>query len=1433
MKYFLIERFYRSVRVVLLTALIFVGIYTGEVSGEFYQFDRLWPLLPQPWYFHYPAGIAVDGAGNVYVADSGNNRIQKFDSSGTYLTQWGTSGTGNGQFNSPFGVAVDTQGNVYVVDTGNYRIQKFNSSGGYLTQWGSLGTGNGQFNSPAKVAADSSGNIYVADSGNNRIQKFDSSGTYLAQWGSLGNGNGQFASPSGVAVDASDNVFVTDINNHRIQKFNSSGVYLTQWGTSGNGNGQFDGPFGVAVDTPGNIYVADSGNNRIQKFDSGGTYLTQWVSLGTGNGEFDHPAEVAVDTSGNVYVADSGNNRIQKFDSGGTYLAQWGSLGTGNGEFDNPYGVAVDTSGNVYVADTYNHRIQKFDSSGVYLTQWGTYGSGNGQFIYPPGVAVDTSGNIYVADVNNNRIQKFDSNGTYLTQWGTFGFGSGQFYDPFGVAVDASGSVYVADSDNRRIQKFDSSGTYLTQWGLLGTGNGQFNYPTRVAVDTSGNVYVADTYNNRIQKFNSSAAYLTQWGTSGAGEGQFYVPYGVAADASGNVYVADTYNNRIQKFLLKFTITVNSSGDGFGSVTSNVGGISYTYPATNTGTSTPLDPGQSVTITASADAGSYATWDDCVGGIVSGNGTSTAICTYSSLGSDKTPAVTFTIATVPGAPTNVLATPGDTQAFVSFSQPASDGGSQITGYTVTSNPPGGVDSNAGSTLTTHIVTGLTNGTAYTFTVTATNAVGTGPPSSPSNSVTPAKVPGAPTGVAATTGNAQATIIFAPPASDGGSPITGYTVTSNPPGGVDGNAGSTLTTHIVTGLTNGAAYTFTVTATNAVGTGAVSNPSNSVTPTAALVKTFDSSDSIVVGTYSTIQSAFDDPSISSGDIIKVQVATFYESLNFHNSGVLGAVSLKGGYTPEFTSQNGSTAIIGSLTITGGTLTVDRIVIATTGVHEITPPTGSIQINGGAAVTKSATVTLTLTASDDSPPIQMCISNTTSCTSWAALAPTKSWTLTTGNGMKIVYVRFRDTWGNTTPTPYSASILLDTTAPTNGAVTATAGAGKITLNWNGFSDAGSGIGGYNVVFATGSAPTTCSIGTVVPGYDGTSTTYIHTGLTYGTTYGYRVYAIDKAGNSSTGAIASAKAVPEITPPKGSIQINGGATVTKSATVTLTLTASDSSPPIQMCISNTTSCTSWATFAPTKSWTLTTGNGTKTVFVWFRDTWGNTTPAPYSASILLDTTHPVAGIWVGRFTSNVVQSTYDIIGVIAESDAARFFNTSWGAQYSGVVTANGNTFSSAATAYAPFGYVFPDGSHVGPVSISGTFTPQGFMSGTYSGVGDLGTFSLNYSALYERPSSLAAVAGQWRGTVLGYINTVTVDSSGTVTGSSTAGCAYSGHISIINSLYNAYGVNLNITNCGVQNGSYSGLAVLADTYTASDTILVSVSTSSYSFVASLARQ
>jgi streptogramin lyase len=254
----------------------------------------------------------VDQSGNVFVADTGNHRIEKFTSTGTFLLQWGSMGSANGQFHSPEGVAVDGAGNVFVTDLNNNRIDKFDNDGTFLTSWGDAGNGDGQFSGPVGVAVDATGNVFVADRFNNRIQKFTNTGTFLTKWGTVGDGDGQFANPVGVAVDRNLNVFVADFFNDRIQKFTDTGTFLTKWGSTGSGKAQFIGARAVAVDGSANVFAVDGGNERIEVFTDTGTFLTTWGSPGTHDGQFNSATAVAVDANAEVLILDE-SNRVQRF----------------------------------------------------------------------------------------------------------------------------------------------------------------------------------------------------------------------------------------------------------------------------------------------------------------------------------------------------------------------------------------------------------------------------------------------------------------------------------------------------------------------------------------------------------------------------------------------------------------------------------------------------------------------------------------------------------------------------------------------------------------------------------------------------------------------------------------------------------------------------------------------------------------------------------------------------------------------------------------------------------------------------------------------------------------------------------------------------------------------------------------------------------------
>ncbi|WP_088830362.1 fibronectin type III domain-containing protein [Paenibacillus tyrfis] len=824
--------------------------------------------------FANPTSVALDRSGNVYVADTGNDRVQKLTAATGVWSEWkrsdGRSGSGLGEFKNPSGVAVDSSGNVYVADTGNHRIQKLTAATGVWSEWkkngGGSGTGLGEFNGPARVSVDGGDNIYVADTGNHRIQKLTAAtGVWSECGGGAGTGPGQFSSPSEVAIDHSGNIYVADAGNHRIQKLTIATGVWSEWkrsaGGAGSALGEFNNPKGVAVDGSGNVYVADSNNERVQKLDILSNSWSEWVYsggvIGKGLGEFKYPNGVAADSKGNAYVADFGNHRIQKLDVSTGVWSEWkkssGGEGSALGEFDGPTDVAVDSSGNVYVSDFYNHRVQKLTVATGVWSEWkksgGGAGSGPGEFNYPSGVTVDGDGNVYVADSDNNRIQKLTAATGKWSEWkksdGKPGSSLGEFNYPTGVAVDRNGNVYVADMKNHRIQKLTVATGVWSEWkksGGEGNGLGEFAEPYHLAVNGDGNVYVADSNNDRIQKLTAATGKWSEWkrrgGGAGGGLGEFYSPLGVAVDSSGNVYVADSSNHRVQKLEGENTppgVPTNVTAEVANGETQAT--IKFTAPVS--------DGGSTITgyIVTSSPGGLTASGTDSpitVTGLTYGTAYTFTVVATNDLGNSTASlpsnSVTPTASTAPGAPTHVTAevANGESQATIKFTAPVSNGGSPITGYTVTSSPGGLTASGTGSPIT---VTGLTYGTAYTFTVVATNGVGNSTASLPSNSVTPtastapAAVPGAPTAVTAVVerGQSQATVTFTPPASNGGSVITGYTVTSSPGGLTASGTGSPIT---VTGLTYGTAYTFTVVAINGVGSSVPSVPSNGVTPTAS-------------------------------------------------------------------------------------------------------------------------------------------------------------------------------------------------------------------------------------------------------------------------------------------------------------------------------------------------------------------------------------------------------------------------------------------------------------------------------------------------------------------------------------------------------------------------------------------------------------------------
>jgi sugar lactone lactonase YvrE len=358
-------------------------------------------------------GIAVDSAGNVWIAEGQNNRMQVFTETGAYLATFGSEGSGPQQMAGTYDVALDPRGNAWVADSFNSRVDKWRIPSPwpptYSSSFGSEGAGDGQFKHPGDVAVDPKGNLWVVDENNNRVEEFNAGGEYMAKFGSSGTGNGQFSRPTSIALDAKGNIWVTDANNNRVEEFNEKGEYVTKFGFFGTGNGQFSGPEGIAIDAKGNIWVSDTYHGRVQKFNEKGEFIKVVSSYGSGTGQLGEPTGIDIGLNGNVWIADWQNNRLSEFNENGEFLRQVGSSGTGNGQLAHPDAIDADGKGNVWVGDQNNSRIEVFSETGEYITQFGSNGSGAGQFkfSYPIGIATDDRGNTWITDTNNNRVQKW------------------------------------------------------------------------------------------------------------------------------------------------------------------------------------------------------------------------------------------------------------------------------------------------------------------------------------------------------------------------------------------------------------------------------------------------------------------------------------------------------------------------------------------------------------------------------------------------------------------------------------------------------------------------------------------------------------------------------------------------------------------------------------------------------------------------------------------------------------------------------------------------------------------------------------------------------------------------------------------------------------------------------------------------------------------
>lgn len=273
----------------------------------------------------------------------------------------------------------------------------------FVLEFGSYGSGPGEFISPHGVAVDPIGFVYVTDPVNGRVLKFTSSGEFVTMWGTPGSGPGEFGGIIGIAADTQGKVYVAEYS--RLQVFTSTGEFVREWGTAGFGPGQFQALRDVAIGVDGFVYTVETGNQRVQKFTPSG----ECVGI-IGAGLNMDAVSVAVDYAGFVYVAhDKGHGLVKKFDPGGQFIAEWGGPGSGPGQLGGgPVGLAIDFDGSVLVVEHLHNRVQRFTAGGAFLSQWGSTGTGPGLFAQAADVAVDGRGAIYVLDMSAHRVQKFE-----------------------------------------------------------------------------------------------------------------------------------------------------------------------------------------------------------------------------------------------------------------------------------------------------------------------------------------------------------------------------------------------------------------------------------------------------------------------------------------------------------------------------------------------------------------------------------------------------------------------------------------------------------------------------------------------------------------------------------------------------------------------------------------------------------------------------------------------------------------------------------------------------------------------------------------------------------------------------------------------------------------------------------------------------------------
>jgi len=310
-----LEHFLLHLQILLVLALTvsLAGIsYIENVNAASgHDFESQWGKagIFKSGFFLSPQHLAFDSENNVYVTDLGNSRVQKFDSAGNFLNEWGNRGTNSGEFGHPTGIAVSDEF-VFVVDNKNHDIQKFTLDGEFISKWGGFGKDDGYFKSPRGITISNDDLVYIVDSGNARIQKFTLDGEYVSQFGQSGKKGGNFVTPVDIAIN-SDKIYVTDPNQNKIVVFDLEGNFQKIFNDRVGGYPVY--PEGIAFDEKNNFYIVDYRNNRIIHYNEFGNALSMFGQMGNDNGNFKFPKDVAISNDGYLFVTDTQGHRVQKF----------------------------------------------------------------------------------------------------------------------------------------------------------------------------------------------------------------------------------------------------------------------------------------------------------------------------------------------------------------------------------------------------------------------------------------------------------------------------------------------------------------------------------------------------------------------------------------------------------------------------------------------------------------------------------------------------------------------------------------------------------------------------------------------------------------------------------------------------------------------------------------------------------------------------------------------------------------------------------------------------------------------------------------------------------------------------------------------------------------------------------------------------------------